>query len=129
MGDEAALPGDDTNLENAYTAQNVTDVATSDGTRVEQTGTGEYMIHQFKDFVGSQTSVTLTCIGQSSLASDTSTVYLEIYNQNTTDWDLVDSDSSTAADTNFTLTGAVADLTNYKDGRNVISCRVYQLAT
>ena len=27
-----------------------------------------------------------------------------------------------------TLTAAVADLTNYKDASNVISCRVYQLA-
>jgi hypothetical protein len=33
------------------------------------------------------------------------------------------------ADTDFTLSGSVSDLTNYKDAGNVISCRVYQEVT
>lgn len=123
------MPGDDDDLSTTYSAGDITDVALSDLDRVDQEGTGNYMVHQFKDFVGSQTSVTLTAIGQSTLAPDTSSIYLQIYNQDTTTWNLVDSNSDTAADTNFTLAGVVADLTDYKDASNVISCRVYQLAT
>jgi len=53
---------------------------------------------------------------------------LQIYNRDTPGWENVDTDSTTAADTDFILTGNIADLTNYKDGSNVISCRVYQEA-
>jgi len=86
------------------------------------------MIHQFKNFVGAETSATVTSVSQSTQALSTSTAYLQIYNLNTTTWDAVDSDNTTAANTNFTLEGNVADLTNYKDASNVITCRVYQEA-
>ena len=127
-GDYIALPGDETDLETDYTPQNVTDVSTIDGTRVDQTATGEFMIHQFKNFVGAETSVTVTSVSQSTQALSTSTAYLQIYNLNTTTWDAVDNDNTTAANTNFTLEGDIADLTNYKDDSNVITCRVYQEA-
>jgi len=86
------------------------------------------MIHQFKNFVGAETSVTVTSVSQSTQALSTSTAYLQIYNLNTTTWDAVDNDNTTAANTNFTLEGDIADLTNYKDDSNVITCRVYQEA-
>jgi len=54
------------------------------------------------------------------------TVFLQIYNQNTTTWDAVDSDNASAVNTDFILKGTIPDLTNYKDGSNVMSCRVYQ---
>jgi hypothetical protein len=38
----------------------------------------------------------------------------------------VDSDSATAADTDFILTADMTDLTDYKNASGVISCRVYQ---
>jgi len=56
-----------------------------------------------------------------------STVFLQIYNRDTTTWETIDSDNSTAADTDFILTADMADLTDYKDNNNVIVCRVYQL--
>ena len=127
-GDYADLPADDTNLENSYSAQDYLDVNEDDGTRVGQTATSQHAIHEFKDFVGDETAVTLLWNGQSTQAPSVSTVYLQIYNQNTTEWDAVDNDSTTAADTDFDLTGAIADLTDYKsDG--MISCRVYQEMT
>lgn len=115
-------------METNYSAQNITDVATNDAIRVSQTGQLEYMVHQFKDFVGTNTECILSWDGQSDLAPSTSTVYLQIYNRNTTTWDTIDSDAITGANTDFILTATVADLTNYKDAGNVISCRVYQLA-
>lgn len=127
-GDYVALPANDSDLETNYSTQDETDVATKDDVRVDQTGTQQYMIHQFKDFVGSSGFCSLEWEGQSTLAPSSSTVYLQIYNRNTNTWDTVDSDNSSSANTDFILLAQVADLTNYKNTGNVISCRVYQLA-
>jgi hypothetical protein len=96
--------------------------------RVGQTATGEYAIHEFKDYVGSENSCTLNWEGQSNLPPSSSAVVLQIYNQNSTTWETVDSDNTTGAGTDFTLAGNIADLTNYKTVGNTISCRVYQLS-
>jgi hypothetical protein len=127
-GDYAGLPADDTDLENAYTEQQETDVATSNDVRVGQTGTLQYMIHQYKDFVGDESYCTIEWEGQTSLAPSSSTVYLQIYNRNTSEWVTVDSDDFSSVDTDFVLTANIPDLTDYKDGAGIISCRVYQLA-
>jgi len=104
-------------------------VADKDDVRVGQTGMGQYMIHQFKDFVGANNTCQLEWEGQSSLAPSSSRVYLQIFNRNTPAWETVDSDNTSNADTDFTLTAEKADLTHYKDASNVICCRVYQEAT
>lgn len=116
-------------LENSYSAQDYLDVNVADDTRVGQTATEEYMIHQFKDYVGANTFCQLNYEGQSTLAPSSSTVYLQIFNRDTPAWETVDSDNTTGADTDFILTANIANLTNYKDTSNVIVCRVYQLAT
>lgn len=128
-GDYADLPTNDNDLESTYTETDETNVATKNDVRVAQTGTSQYMIHQFKNFVGSQTSCQVECELQTTLAPSSSTVYLQIYNRNTSAWVTIDSDNTSGADTDFTLIAEVADLTNYKDASNVISCRVYQLST
>jgi hypothetical protein len=122
------LPANDNNLETDYTPQEVLDVATKNDIRVPQSATGEYAIHQYKDFVGTASSCSLEWEGQTNCAPVFSTVYLQIYNRNTTLWENVDSDGASPVDTDFTLSGNIPDLTNYKDGSNVISCRIYQLA-
>jgi len=121
------LPSDDADLETVYSGQDVTDVAMKDDTRVDQSATGEYAIHQFKDYVGGAGAVDLEWEGQSNVAPSSSTVYLQIYNYDTPAWENVDSDNTTGADTDFPLNGNIPDLTNYKDG-NLITCRVYQQA-
>ena len=84
------------------------------------------MIHQFKKFV-SDSSGTILYKGQTTLAPSASTVYLQIYNQLTNLWETIDSNNTTSAYTDFTLTANIEDFTNYKVG-GVISCRIYQLA-
>lgn len=128
-GDEVSLPGNDNNLETNYSAQDTVDVATSDDVRVAQAAEGQYAIHQFKDFVGSENDCTVLCELQSTLAPSLSTVYLQIYNRNSSSWETIDSDNTSAADTDFILTASIPNLTNYKDASNVIACRVYQLAS
>jgi hypothetical protein len=109
-----------------YSGQDVIDVATKDDTRVAQTATGEHMIHQYKDFVGANNNCQLEAEVQTTLDPASSTVYLQIYNRNSTTWETVDSDNSSAINTDFQLISAVPNLTNYKNASNIISSRVYQ---
>jgi hypothetical protein len=127
-GDYAALPANDNDLEVGYTAQDETDVATSNNVRVGQTATLQYMIHQFKDFVGANTYCSVEWEGQTSLAPNLSTVYLQIYNRTSGLWEDLDTDNASAPDTDFILTANIPDLTDYKDASGIISCRIYQLA-
>ena len=126
-GNYANLPTNDNNLENNYTAQDYLDVDEKDAAWVEQASVDEYVIHQFKDFVGANTKCTVELQGKTNLEPAWSIVKLEIFNHTSGDWDFLDSDNTTAKDTDFILTKDVADLTNYKDDSNVISCRVWQL--
>jgi hypothetical protein len=126
-GDQSSLPANDNDLGTNYSAQDVTDVSSNNTVRVGQTASAtQYAVHQYKNFVGSNNSCTLTWDGQTNVDPGTSTVYLQIYNRTTTTWFTVDSYTTSTVDTDFTLSGNVADLTNYKDASNVISCRIYQ---
>jgi hypothetical protein len=112
-------------LETAYSAQDYLDVDTKNDVRVGQIATNEWAIHQFKDWVGSS-PFTLEWEGQTNLDPATKTVYLQIFNRNTPTWETVDSDNTSAIDTDFTLTASKADPTNYTDANGVIVCRVFQ---
>ena len=123
------MPGDDTPLETNYSVQDYLDVDTKNEVRVDQDASGEYAIHQFQDFAETAAAATFEWEGQSSLAPLSSIVVLQIYNQDTTSWENLDTDNETVADTDFPLTGEKADMTNYKDGDNMVFCRVYQLVS
>jgi len=125
-GDYAVLPTDDADLENDYVVDEILDVATSNDIRVAQTAEGEFAIHQYKDFVGSSTKCTLRWEGQSDLSPTISTVYLQIYNYNSSEWETVSNDNTSPADTDFELVYGVADLTDYKSSSLVICSRIYQ---
>lgn len=125
-GDYNVLPADDTNLEVLYSTQDYIDVDTDNGVYVNQSATGEKAIHQFKDYVGSVGSATFEWNGQTDLDCSVQPVTLQIYNHNTNLWETIDTDSTTGANTDFTLIANVPDLTDYKDASNVTSCRVWQ---
>ena len=126
-GDYANLPAGILDLETDYTDQDYLDVDTKNNIRVGQTATDEYTIHQFKDYVNAN-SCQLEWEGQTNCPPVLSTVLLQIFNRNTPAWETVDTDSTTAEDTDFILTANIPDLTHYKDTNNVIVCRVWQLA-
>jgi len=120
------LPGDDANLTTEYSEQEYLDVDTHNEVRVGQTADDtKFTLHQFKDFAGDEGVATLYADLQSDYAPLTSTVYLQIYNYDTTEWDTVDSDGAEGADTDFILTADIPDLTNYKSG-GIMTCRIYQ---
>ena len=128
-GEYVALPGNDNNLTTNYSVPEVDKVSLVDGQTVGQTATENYMIHQFKSFVGDNPSCQVTWTGQSSLAPSASIVKLQIYNIDTTTWVDVATNNAIGADTDFTLSGPIADLSPYTDTSNVITCRVWQEAT
>lgn len=122
-----SLPASTTNLETEYVTQDYSDVETEDSSLVEQSGElGNYIIHQFKNYAGTYDSCTVTLVGQSNLATSVSAVYLQVYNQDSTTWETLDTDSTTDADTSFTLSHMLSNLDNYKDSNMIITCRVYQ---
>jgi hypothetical protein len=125
----ATLPLNDNNLSTLYSAGDVATVATDDTNRVIQAGTLQYMVHQFKNFVGTETKRLVFSDLQSSLAPSASPIVLEIYNRVTTTWVELVRNDVLPANIDFSLTKNVMDLSAYKDASNVISCRIWQLAT
>jgi len=124
-----ALPANDADLENAFTPDEYDDVSIDDGVRVAQTATDEYSAFLFKDKHTEDAAINVTWNGQSDLAPASSTIFLQIYNRDTTAWETLDSDDATGADTDFDLEGqVVANLANYFDDDFWIACRVYQEA-
>jgi hypothetical protein len=125
-GEYASLPSGIADLSTPYIAQDYVDVNTKDGTRVNVSAAdGKYAIHQFSDYIGSESAVNLRWEGQSSQAPSISQVNLQVYNVDSSTWETVASNNTAAADTDFVLAYKVADTTNYvSDG--VIVCRVYQ---
>lgn len=104
----------------------MTNVATADGVRVNQNATSQYAIHQFKNTVAGN-AATFTWIGQSNERGSDSTIHLQIFNRNTSTWEDMATDTTANSNFDITLSKAMPDLTNYRDGSNTVSCRVYQL--
>jgi hypothetical protein len=128
-GDEVSLPIDTSDLETVYSYAEELAVEKRDDTYIDQTGMLQYMIHQFKVFVGSADMCQVEWEGKSTLAPRLSTVYLQIFNYNTHSWETVDTETQAEANVDFELEKKVRDTTNYRDAQNLISARIYQLAT
>ena len=119
----ATLPTDNADLTNPITPA---DVLTDDNTFATETG-GLFVIHQFKYTNDNNTdNIVPTWKGKSDIATSDSTMFLQIYNYITPGWETLDTDTATALDTEFTLTGTQS--TNLSDyySTNQVSIRVYQ---
>lgn len=126
---KATLPTNSDQLDRRYTSTERTTVSTSDDNRVKQEGSSNYLIHEFRKYNSSealdQISIEIELRVSNSPAS--STVYLQIYNFNTTSWETLDSDSTSNANTDFSLTGSkTTNLSNYYDTDYTVLARVYQ---
>lgn len=127
-GDEASLPTTDADLDVYYSDTDEDTASTDDGGRVTAYGNSGYVIHQFKDQSDSALkTISVSWNGQASIACSSKTVYLQIYDRNLGSWETLDSDTTTAANTDFTLEGSkTSSLSDYYDSDNKISCRIYQ---
>lgn len=121
----AALPTDDADLANAIEVDQVNE---DDDTYYDDLQADQYIVHQFKFRNTDSTSeVTINWKGKTDVAPTSSTVYLQVYNRDTSTWETIDSDNSSAVNTEFVLTGVIdTDLADYYDSYNTISARVYQ---
>lgn len=129
-GDYATLNTDDADLENLFTEQEYEDVSAKDNVYVAQTAVfDENAVFLFKNKNDNTTdSIQVTWDGKSEMPPFfDSTVYLQVYNRTTEEWETKDSDNSSAADTNFELTATITtNLNDYYDVDGWVSCRVYQ---
>ena len=124
-GQYGALPANANDLSSDYSEQNYTDVESNNAVRVGQSADdSNFAIHEFKDFID-ESYVTVVADLQSDYAPSSSTVYLQIYNYDTTTWETKDSEGAADADTDFELTAAIADLTDYTDS-GIMTWRIYQ---
>lgn len=130
MGDLNTLPTDDADLENLFTAQQYLDVDADDNVFVDQTATDEYAIFLFKDKNTNDTfTITPTWKGKSSIDCSQSPALLQIFNRTSGLWETIDTDNTTTAGTEFTLTASViTNLDDYYDETFWVACRVYQEA-
>lgn len=129
-GSKQTLPTDLSPLDASYNSTEITNSSADNSTRVSQTGTG-YVIHQRTIKNSNNTdSISVTWNGQTTTPPSSSTVYLQIWNANSSSWETFDSDNSTAKNTDFDLTANItSSLSNYYYGNNWVSIRVYQQHT
>jgi hypothetical protein len=119
-------------LETDFSCLEYVDVEADDDIFVQQCAIGEYSVFLWKDYGSSITEpIQAYWKGKSNFAPSQSTVYLQIANHRTFLWETVDSDSTTAADTEFTLEHTQYDDLDdyYGPGGNLWAFfRVYQRA-
>lgn len=124
-----SLPATNADLTTPFSQLDYGNASVADTAWVITTGS-VYMIHEFKQQGTSNTlGITASWTGQVSLAATLAPVFFQIYNQNSGAWETLSSNSTTAANTDFTLTGSQAsNLSNYYDSSLFVSFRVYQNA-
>jgi hypothetical protein len=125
--DKVSVPTDDSLLANSYSSTDFSNVASDDSTYKDFAGTN-YLVEKGWVYNTNNTDqITMTWNGKSTLAPSSRTVYLQIYNFTTPGWETIASNSSAAANTDFTLTGTQStSLSNYYTTGNRVAVRVYQ---
>ena len=124
-----SLPADADLLNTLYSDSEVGDVATDNDVRVSQQGqNAQYVIHQFKYIhINNTDPIIAHWQGKTNIAPSSRPVYMEIFNNNSEEWEVLDSDNSSSADTDFDLEGGVfVDTGDYYDADNKVTVRVYQ---
>lgn len=122
----ASVPTTNTDLANSFTSSDISTVASDDSTYVDQSGSA-YLLFEFKyEHTNSSNAITVTWNGKASRAPSSNTVYLQIWNYNTSAWETLQSNNTASANTDFTLTGTkTSSLSNYYSS-NIVTARVYQ---
>jgi len=128
LQNSATLPSDDALLSTIYEADDYTAVEDDDASRVEANGGDATTLHQFKDKGDNPSAeISATANLQTAVAPSTKTVYLQIFNRTSGEWETVDSDNTTGANTDFELSASITEnLDDYYDANNWVSFRIYQ---
>lgn len=120
-------PSTSADLSAAFTSPQYGDVAVDDGDYWIETGSQYVTAYYKKIWTNSTDSPSFTWRGRSTLSPQMSTVYLQIYNFNSSAWETLDTETSQPADTDFVMTGTQsANVSNYYNTRNIVAFRIYQ---
>lgn len=129
----SSLPLTKNALTNFYSPTDETNVATDDDVFVEQVSTdAAYILHQWKyEHTNATDPITVTVRVKSDLAPTIAAVTLQIWNNNTSAWETIATNSTAGSGAEFQLSGTItASVANYYDGaNNQIAARVYQQRT
>lgn len=97
---------------------------------------GDYFIQRGSEFtalhfqlIGTNNTSNINVIwkGRSTESSIISPIYLQIFNQNSAQWETLDYDNTKPADTDYILNGEVTNnVANYYDQLFQVTCRIYQ---
>lgn len=103
-------------------------LSTIDSSYVDMSGPQPLRVFMFKFVHTNNTDeITITWTGKSEIDASLSTVILEIYNQYTQSWEVLQDDNTTSAGTDITLTGTTeSPFDYYYDANNMVTARVYQ---
>ena len=125
---KSSLPTTEAQLANAFDLTRYEGVATDDNIFAGSAGDSTYNITVFsKRNTNNTDEISLTWRGKTNILPSVATVYLQIYNHNSDLWETIDSDNTTAINTEFELTGGkTTSLSNYYDASNRITARIYQ---
>jgi hypothetical protein len=126
---KSILPGNADLLAESYTATDYSDVSSDNAVYKDFSSSG-FIIEQFWKYnTNSTDDINMTVNMKSSLAPTVSTVYLQIYNYNTSTWTTIATNAAAAVDTDFTLTGSqTVTPANYYTTNNKVAVRIYQEA-
>lgn len=129
-GGYASLPTGNSDLTTIYTSTEVSHVSSHDGVYVDDVSNQAYRVHQFVQNNGNLnplSEINPVWIGKCGQAASVANVVLQIYNLNTSAWETLDTDSTTAAGTDLTLNGSiVSNISHYLDTNGDSYFRVYQ---
>lgn len=102
--------------------------ATSDNAVYADVTGAQYLLNVYERWhTNSTDQISATWNGKSTIAASVNPVYLQIWNNTASSWETLASNNTSAADTEFTLTGSkTTNLSNYYQAGNKVVFRVYQ---
>ena len=96
---------------------------------IPQAAIGQYMVHQFKTFVGSALSFGIELSVETTLPTTTSPAYLEIFNHVSGLWEQLEVINNYGSNITFVLHVSKINSANYINTDRVISVRTWQFAS
>lgn len=129
-GDYAVLPTNDTDLENTFSAGEITAVGADDESYASQSHNDLFGIFQFRNTNANSTGTfSISWNGKVEVAGSDQAVYLALYNQAASSWETKASNNTIGTNTDFNFTAEItADASNYYNTASEVVWRIYQSA-
>lgn len=125
--DSLVLATTSADLQSDLTTTQVSNVIGDDGGYFVQYGSEFTALHFQRIATSNSQNINITWKGRSTYDSRVSPIFLQVFNQNSTQWETLDYDNTQSPDTDYILNGSVtSNLSNYYDSNNQVTCRIYQ---